>query len=79
MCGKKPPKPEKPQPNYELIRETEAQRQVDSTQRAELKRMRLEDRIGRYGNRFGRASLFTGGQGGIGYAAPVARQMFTQA
>lgn len=78
MCGPKPPKPQKPQPNYELIRESEAVREQQSQQRSELKRMRLEDRMGRLGNRFGRASLFTGSQGGAGYNAPVARQLFTQ-
>lgn len=75
MCGKKPKTPA-PQPNYELMREADATRQVQSNQRSELKRMRLEDRIGKLGNRFGRASLFSGGQGGVGYGAPVARTMF---
>lgn len=78
MCGGAP-KPPKPQANYELIRESEAARETQSRQRAELKRMRLEDRIGKLGNRFGRASLFSGSQGGAGYGGAATRTMFDQA
>jgi hypothetical protein len=78
MCGGAP-KPPKAQPNYELVREAAATRDSQSRQRAELKRMRLEDRIGSLGNRFGRASLFSGSQGGSGYGGAPTRTMFDQA
>lgn len=75
MCGGTPKTPA-PQPNYELARQARETRDMQISQRAELKKARLEDRIGSLGNRFGRASLFAGGQGGVGYPAPVTRQMF---
>ena len=40
------------------------------------KQARLEDLIGRYGNRFGRASLMSGMATGVGFAAPTGRAVF---
>lgn len=71
MCGSAPSAP-RPQPNYTLMREAKEQRLLQAEQRAELKRQRFEAIVGMGSNRFGRASLITGSQGGTGYAPPRA-------
>lgn len=75
MCGGGP-KPPKPQPNYALIEQSKSVRDAEIRARHEQKRARTEDMIGKYGNRFGRASLFSGGQGGIGFSATGVRSLF---
>jgi hypothetical protein len=81
MCGEKPkpPKPTKAQKQAEA--DAAAQRKLALEEqraiRAENKEQRKQMRLGMLGMRLGRQSLLTGGRGGAGYAAPMARSLLT--
>lgn len=74
MCGSAPKAP-KPQPNYELMRDSQLARDAQAAQRASYKKSRLDALFGLQSNRFGRAALFSAGPGGAGFDAPRAMQV----
>lgn len=76
MCGPKVPDPPKPVANPELVREREQAERDMAEAKAERKRLRTEDQLAILSGRMGRKSLFTGAQGGAGYAAPLGRSLF---
>lgn len=66
----------KPDPNVSIqIQEQEQQVRDNKTLN---KQIRLDDAMQLLSGRIGRASLFSGGTGGAGYASPVARSLFVR-
>lgn len=60
----------------ELARQQAEARQANIITKGEAKDRRVADALAKMSGRYGRSSLFTGGAGGAGYAAPQARSLF---
>lgn len=83
MCFKSPKPPPPSTTGQDIadpaLQRERAQAEVDaSVLKAENKQRRMEDELALLQGRIGRHSLFTGGQGGAGYAAPLGRSLFVQ-
>lgn len=80
MCGPKPPRAPSTQTEAdpELARQRREAELANAEAKAELKEQRTQDKLALLMGRIGRRSLFSGGQGGQGYAAPRGRSLFLQ-
>jgi hypothetical protein len=82
MCFPKPPKPPAASSTGSSTADPALQRQRIQVEednaviKAENKDARMEDQLALLQGRIGRASLFSGGRGGAGYAAPLGRSLF---
>lgn len=83
MCGKKPKPPKPTKEQIQAEKDAAEQRRLALEEqrsiRAQNKEVRKQQRLGMLGMRFGRQSLLTGGRGGMGYAAPMARPLLSVA
>lgn len=83
MCGKKPktPKPTAEEKAAEADAAQQRKLALDEQRayRTQNKEDRKNMRLGMLGMRLGRSSLLTGGRGGGGYAAPLARPLLSVA
>lgn len=75
MCFK-PPKPKPVAPNPELALQKSDSEAIAQERRSEAKKMRINETIAKMSGYTGRSSLFSGGAGGAGFAAPAARSLF---
>lgn len=81
MCFKKPKPPKPTAEQLAAEADAAAQRKLALEEqrsiRTENKEQRKNMRLGMLGMRLGRQSLLTGGRGGAGYSAPMARSLLT--